>query len=405
MTDVSSRSSLRFCPGCGEAAVAGAKFCVACGQRLGGPVGGAARGPMPTEGIAVLAAFLAVGLTLWAWLLAPAKAPERMPLAPRGQEEAAAPPAAASSASASEGEMPPNHPPLEVPADVKKYIGELAKNAEAKPKDLDAWKTLAQVQYRAGQVDKSYLSQAEDSFRHLLEIDAKDLDAFRGLGNVHFDREEYAQAVDWYGKYLAVKPEDLNVRTDIGTMYLYGGDPERAIAEYGKVLAKDPNFYQAHYNLGIAYAQRGDKEKAIASLKKASANAPDDATRKQIDSMLDHAASPPAAPGAGTATASTSGEAPAASGGFQATIENNLRAHPIVGPKIVKFEWPSETAGQVRLRDFPMQAMPQMVRQKFLDRLKTELADAKKKSASSGAAKLELVDDTSGAVMATITAD
>lgn len=399
MTEASSRSSVRFCPGCGEAAVSGAKFCVACGQRLAGSIRGA-RGPVPTEALAVLVAFLAVGLSLWAWLLAPSGPAPRMPLAPRPQEEAASPPAA-SAASAGEGGMPANHPPLEVPADVKKYIGELAKNAAAKPKDLDAWKTLAQVQYRAGQVDKSYLTEAEESFRHVLEIDPKDLDAFRGLGNVHFDREEYAQSVDWYGKYLAVKPDDLNVRTDLGTMYLYGGDSERAIAEYDKVLTKDPKFYQAHYNLGIAYAQRGDKEKALAALKKASQYAPDDATRKQIDSMLDHATQP----GGGTVPATTGETAAPAAGGFQATIENDLRSHPIVGPKIVKFDWPSETAGQVRLRDFPMQAMPEMIKQKFLDRLKTDLAEAKKKSAASGEAKLELVDDKSGAVMATITAE
>jgi tetratricopeptide (TPR) repeat protein len=354
---------------------------------------------VPTEAIAVLVGFLAVGLTLWAWLLAPAPPAQRMPLAPRSQEEAAAPSAALPS-SAGEGPMPANHPPLEVPADVKKYISELAKNAAAKPKDLDAWKTLAQVQYRAGQVDKSYLSEAEESFRHVLDLDAKDLDAIRGLGNVHFDREEYAQAVDWYGKYLAAKPDDLNVRTDLGTMYLYGGQPERAIAEYDNVLGKDPKFYQAHYNLGIAYAQQGDKDKAIASLKKASEYAPDDATRKQIDSMLDHATSP----GGGTVPASSGDTAPS-SGGFQAAIEDVLRAHPIVGPKIVKFEWPSETAGQVRLRDFPMQSMPEMIRQKFLDRLKTDLAEAKKKASASGEAKLELVDDKSGTVMATVTAE
>jgi tetratricopeptide (TPR) repeat protein len=399
MTEASSRGSARFCPGCGEAALAGARFCVSCGQRLAGSLR-AARGPVPTEAIAVLVAFLAVGLTLWAWLLAPAPAAQRMPLAPRSQEEAAAP-SAGSVPAAGEGGMPANHPPLEVPADVKKYIAELAKDAAAKPKDLGAWKTLAQVQYRAGQVDKSYLGGAEESFRHVLELDAKDLDAFRGLGNVHFDREEYAQAVDWYGKYLAAKPDDLNVRTDLGTMYLYGGQPDRAIAEYDKVLANDPKFYQAHYNLGIAYAQQGDKDKALASLKKASEYAPDDATRKQIESMLDHATSP----GGGTVPASSGETAATAAGGFQATIENDLRAHPIVGPKIVKFDWPSETAGQVRLRDFPMQAMPETIRQKFLDRLKTDLAEAKKKSPTSGEAKLELVDDKSGTVMATVTAE
>ena len=82
-----------------------------------------------------------------------------------------------------------------------------------------------------------------------------------------------------------------------------------------------------------------------------------------------------------------------------------MRSHPIAGPKIVRLEWSSATEGQVRLREFPMQGMPETVRQKFLDRLKGQLADAKRESGSAGAAKLELVDDASGQVMATVTAE
>ena len=46
-----------------------------------------------------------------------------------------------------------------------------------------------------------YLDKAETSFRHVLTLDSKDLDALRGLGNVHFDREEYDKAVE---SYLAI---------------------------------------------------------------------------------------------------------------------------------------------------------------------------------------------------------
>ncbi len=169
-------------------------------------------------------------------------------------------------------------------------------------------------------------------------------------------------------RYLAVKPEDPSVRTDLGTMYLYGGDADKAIAEYGKVLAKDEKFYQAHFNLGIAYAQKGDATKALASFARARDLAPDDAARQQIDAMADRtkAASTAARPREGDRRAFSSGPRRA------------LRGHPIVGPKIVAFRWPSATVGEVRLREFPMQGMPEMVRQKFLDRLKGELADAKR---------------------------
>jgi tetratricopeptide (TPR) repeat protein len=249
---------------------------------------------------------------------------------------------------------------------------------------------VAEVEYRAAQIDRTYLAKAEASFRHVLALDAKNLDALRGLGNVHFDREEYDKAVESYQSYLVVKPDDPSVRTDLGTMYLYRGEADKAIAEYGEVLAQDERFYQAHFNLGIAYAQKGDTTKALASFARARELAPDDGTRKQIDAMADRARRASAA------------EEPQS---FQQRTESALRGHPIVGPKIVAFRWPSATVGEVRLREFPMQGMPEMVRQKFLDRLKRELADAKQKSGAAGSARLDLVDDASGQLMATVSVE
>jgi hypothetical protein len=52
-----------------------------------------------------------------------------------------------------------------------------------------------------------------------------------------------------------------------------------------------------------------------------------------------------------------------------------------------------------------MQAMPEMVRQKFLDRLKGTLAGAKRESGVAGPARLDLVDDQNGEVMATVNAE
>jgi tetratricopeptide (TPR) repeat protein len=321
-------------------------------------------------------------------VLAPGKAPGRVPLAQRPPDEKAAPETTGAA-------LPENHPPIEIPADVKRYIADLEAKAATRPKDLAAWKTVAELEYRAGQVDRSYLDKALASFRHVLEIDAQDLDALRGIGNVHFDHEQYAEAVDPYSRYLALKPDDLNVRTDLGTMYLYGGKPDKAIAEYDKVLAKDPKFYKAHYNLGIAYAQTGDRPKAVEALGRALSLAPDDRTRAEIQTMIDRAAGREGPPASTGATEPKS---------FQSLVETSLRNHPIIGPKIVRFEWSSASAGRVRLRDFPMQGMPEMVRTKFLDRLQSELANAKRQSGVAAAGELELVDDPSGQVMATVSA-
>ena len=396
MSEKTPQPPARFCPGCGQPAARGANFCGGCGTRLrdgGGlpPPPGRARDGFqaPLPGLIVLASFLAVGLGLWVWVLQP-QATGRMPLA---RKPDATPPGVAS---ASSGSLPENHPPIEIPAEVKTYIAELESKAAAAPKDIEAWKTVAQVQYRAGQVDREYLTKSEASFQHVLDLDPKDLEALRGLGNVHFDREEYPAAVASYARYLEIKPDDSHVRTDLGTMYLYGGDEEKAVAEYRKVIARDAGFYQAHFNLGVAYAKKGNTEKALEALGKAKSLAPDDKTRSQIQVMIDRTNG-----GGGEA-----GGAPGAAGGtLQGIVEQDLRSHPIVGPKVVKLEWPAPTSGRVLLDNFPMQAMPETVRAKFLDRLKNQLADAKRQTDTAGAVELQLVDNASGQVMATVAAE
>ena len=382
-------TSPRFCPSCGAPAVPSARFCTACGGELaGGARGGSTiRDQLPA--LAVFALFLAVGLGLWVSVLAPSSTPERMTLAkpqPRGQGEGA--PAASGG-----GDLPADHPPLGLPDDVAKFLAELEKKAEAAPQDLATWKRLGDVEYRAAQIDKQHLPKAEKAFRRVLELAPKDLDAIRGLGNVHFDRDEYPQAIEQYARYLELDPKDESVRTDLGTMHLYAGDATKALAEYEKVIAAKPDFFQAHFNMGIAYRRAGDEAKAKASFEKARSLAPDDRTKQQIAAALGEAPS-------------HGGSAPSPGGGspFQTIVERTLREHPIAGPKVVSFEWPAPTSGKVLLEGFPMDAMPQPIRERFLSKLETELKEARTKAGGAGAVELALVDRASGKVMATVVA-
>lgn len=381
MSEVTQRTSVRFCPGCGERTAAGANYCPGCGIALRGPAssGPASAAPAsPTAGLVVLASFLAAGLALWVTILLPEEEPGRRPLASR--------PTAPAEGSGAEGrDVPPGHPPVEIPEEVRRFITELEAEAKAKPDDLTTWKNLAQVQYRAGQVDSSYLADAEKSFLHVLELDSRDLEALRGLANIHFDRDEYDAAVKRYSEYLEIRPDAADVRTDRATMLLHGGKIDEAIAEYRRVIEKSPDFYQAYFNLGIASARKNRPDEARAALAEARRLAPDDAVRGQVDRVL----------------AQFGGGAPSGSS-FHDRVEANLRRHQIVGPKVVSFEWSSETEGRVVLDQFPMEQMPEFVREKFLGRLERELGEARAASGASGVARLELVDRASGDVMATI---
>ncbi|MGH7859587.1 MAG: tetratricopeptide repeat protein, partial [Candidatus Binatia bacterium] len=194
-----------------------------------------------------------------------------------------------------------------------------------------------------------------------------------------------------YAEYLRLKPDDANVRTDLGTMYLYSGQADAAVREYEKVIESDPRFYQAYFNLAIARVRLGEPARALEAFEKAKSLAPDEETRTQIQAMIDRAG------GAGGSTVTAES--------LHEKIERSLRTHPIAGPKVVRFEWSSPSDGRVVFHEFPMEAMPEFVRTKFLDRVKSELAEARRAAGAEGPARLELVDRDSGKVMATVTAE
>ncbi len=366
----------RFCPQCGTAAVAGARFCTACGSALdgsrAGPAGGAT---ITTAGVATLGFFLVAGLAIWTLILSPTPRPP----GPGG----GAPRASAPARALAEGELPPDHPKITLPEQAKTLLAQIA--------DKAAWLRLGEAYYRAAQLDPSYYPEAKEAFQHVIELAPDDPDALRGLANLHYDRDEYAEAIAAYEKYLAKRPDDLSARTDLGTMYFYAGDAPRALAVYRDVLARDPKFVQAHVNLGVTLHQQGDDQGARAELETARDLATDDAIRRRIETML-------AGLGGGPPTAG--GPAPTP---FQSAVEQAFRNHPIMGPKIVRFQWTGPATGRVEMRDFPMDAMPPAVREKFAARLAEEIRTAQDKYGVTDPVKVELADAASGAVMATVT--
>lgn len=87
---------------------------------------------------------------------------------------------------------------------------------------------------------------------------------------------------------------------------------------------------------------------------------------------------------------------------FQTDVEAGLRAAPILGDRIGKIDWTTPATARVLVQNFPMAGMPDAVREKFTTRLTDMLKQAAGKANVSGA-RLELVDQASNEVMATIT--
>ena len=426
-----TEAGARFCSACGERVAATARFCAACGQAV------AATPAAPTSlrdqlpGLAVLVLFLAAGLAVWVGVLQPGTAAN----APgRGRTSASAG-AGSAAGPAAGGEMPNDHPPVGLPDEAKKFVAQLTEKAKAAPQDVAAWKSLAQVQGRAAEMDPAYAAQALESWQHVLSIAPDDDEAIRGIGNVYYDQQKFDSAAEQYERYLKTHPDDASVRTDLATTYLYQRQIDRAIASYEAAIKSKPDFLQAHFNLGLAWEAKGEREKAVAELDKARELATDDDTRTRIErvktqlvatepgaaaAQIAVAGNPPNAPAAGTGAPAgapptgmgggmvpphpPAGNAPAPTGkDFPSQVEAQLRAHQILGPKIQSIEWPDSTRARVLVAGFPMQSMPEFARNMFKTRLETILTDAKQKFGVTDPRTIEIADAANGTTMETVT--
>ncbi|HVA80381.1 MAG TPA: tetratricopeptide repeat protein, partial [Candidatus Binataceae bacterium] len=255
---------MRFCPHCGAPLMAGAKFCVECGRTLGAaasPAGAEDAGPhiaaagakesMPltTAFVVVFIAITVIGLGAAAWIML------RTPAAVRQQVASAPAPGADgnsipnSNASNSLGgtagnnapnQLPAGHPHVQLPTEARSFIDKIEKDAKAKPKDVAAWNQFGNVAMRAAMFDDTYYAKAADAFGHVLKLDADNLQALRGIGDIDYDTNKYDEAVAAYEHYLKKKPDDPEVRTDLGTMYLYTGNPDQALVQYQRALKIKP---------------------------------------------------------------------------------------------------------------------------------------------------------------------
>lgn len=373
----------RFCTQCGAPMLPEARYCAACGQ---------------AAGVAQAPRRLPHGLPLERWapaivlativLVAGAAIVSGIYTAPPPN----VPPPRSAGGPRAGGELPQNHPPVEIPADVRNVIAKLADAAKADPDNVPAWQQLGFVQYRAGQVDPAYLTDADATYAHILEREPENLDALRARGNIAYDRNDPARALELYRSYLRLKPDDLGVQTDLGTMLLTMQQVDAALQAYRDVLAADPGFFQAQFNLAIAYRAAGDEEQALAAMRRAREIAGDDATRQRVDALLAHLEAP----------GGTAGAAPPV-GDLRQDVEAIFRGHPIAAAKIDRIDWAAPDRVRVVLREFPMDGMPAAIRERFIDRIRTGLRESAARHAPAPPPRVELVDAATGAIMETIT--
>ncbi|MSQ48305.1 MAG: tetratricopeptide repeat protein [Deltaproteobacteria bacterium] len=411
--------SVQFCPQCGTKTLPPANFCASCGATLPSALPPApSHQPPPATlppsapltrasvfpGLLVMGFYLLAGTALWVFVL------RSQPFPTVGATDSGGPSRGGSQ------NLAQATPPVTLPDDVKQRITEFVEKAKAAPQDANAWRTLADVQFRASQIDASYRSAALSSYHHVLELLPNDLPAIRGVGNVYYDFEEYSKAKEYYEKYLTLSPEDPDVRTDLGTMYLYAKDTDRAIKEYQTVVTQKPDFFQAYFNLGVAYHEKGDLDKARETLAKAKTLTTDKVIHERVDQVLAQfnggpaptsaSMPPPSTPAPPTTPVAPESPVPVAIdpslSPFQQAIEKLFRTHDIMGPRINAIEWPTPTEARILIQNFPMSAMPPDMRERFLGKFRTLISEAKTSNGISGTATVTFIDADSKQLMETL---
>jgi tetratricopeptide (TPR) repeat protein len=340
----------------------------------------------------VFVGFLLVGgMALYSALQATRPADRAVPGSPGGSSPRAQ--------SGGDAELPPDHPPIQLPEEAVKFLDQLAADAKAAPDSLDAWQRLSRGRYRAALIDPSYRAGAEEALDQVVRLDPGNLEALRTRGNLAYDAQDFAEAEKQFTRYLELDPSDPSVKTDLASALLFQGNREKAKDLYREVIAARPDFVQAHLNLGIALHADGDREAANTSLRLALEHAQTPEQKAQVEKVIalaegrsgeaEEAGAPPPTPAAAS-NATTD---------FQRETESILRRHPIVGPKIEAFQWKAPAEGVVSIRGFPMDAMPPVVRNKFKSRMNAELSEMAKRDGVDGPLRIELVDAQSGKVM------
>lgn len=109
--------------------------------------------------------------------------------------------------------------------------------------------------------------EAEDAYRHALEMDPALADARLNLGRLLHEGGKALEAEAHYRRALESRPGDPTALFNLGVALQDLGRAAEAAEAYEKALESAPDLADAHYNLAVVYGDLGRKQSAIQHLK------------------------------------------------------------------------------------------------------------------------------------------
>lgn len=173
-------------------------------------------------------------------------------------------------ASASQANLPPDHPalPSNAVADqpdssqtgaAMPAVQAAIQKARNEPDNFEAQKQAGEMYYQIQRFD-----EAVDFWLKANKLKPDDYELIVNIANAYFEAGKYELAEQWYTSALVKNPSDVNVRTDLGTTFMARTPPDfdRAIKEYRRSLEINANHEQTLHNLVIAYTKKGQAKEA-----------------------------------------------------------------------------------------------------------------------------------------------
>jgi tetratricopeptide (TPR) repeat protein len=117
---------------------------------------------------------------------------------------------------------------------------------------------------RTPEAAQSLRDQARKSYQHALSLDAKCLDARRGLARVWLLDGQFDRAVAEFTKATQIAPKDASVWYELGMCYNRQKQWRPALEALGRAVELDPDNRQYNTILGYTYARAGGYDQALA---------------------------------------------------------------------------------------------------------------------------------------------
>ncbi len=136
------------------------------------------------------------------------------------------------------------------------------------------------------------LDDSEKFFRATIRLSPRLAEAYKGLGNVLYLKEDYEQAMKNFEKALDLDKRDISTLNSLGLALVRQGKIKEGIQKYKIALKLDAFDARVLFNLGYAYEKLGDMQNASYYYQQALVYQPDfDKAQRGIDRIKDPKAS------------------------------------------------------------------------------------------------------------------